>query len=119
VWVGGLQVNAPTWSAAGGGAGTMVVGSPRPECNGLGGVEAGATPLHMAARHGHTEVTQLNETVANRNVRDSGWEIAHGAVTRRPPFPLYTMIPRTGGYTHDVGVWDLSIVQRPFSVARP
>jgi hypothetical protein len=28
---------------------------------------------------------------------------------------LYTMVPRTGGYTYAVGVWDLSIVQGPFS----
>jgi hypothetical protein len=27
------------------------------------------------------------------------------------------MVPRAEGYTHDVGVWDLSIVQWPFSVA--
>jgi hypothetical protein len=55
--------------------------------------------------------------VANRNARDFGWEIAHGAVTRRPPISLYTVVPRTGGYTHDVGVCDLSIIQGPFSVA--
>jgi hypothetical protein len=39
------------------------------------------------------------------------------AVSRRPPIPLYTMVPRTGGYTYAVGVWDLSIIQGPFSVA--
>jgi hypothetical protein len=55
--------------------------------------------------------------VANRNVRDFGWEIAHAAVSRRPPISLYTMVPRTEGYAYDVGVWDLSIVQGPFSVA--
>jgi hypothetical protein len=27
------------------------------------------------------------------------------------------MVPRTEGYTYDVGVWDLTIVQGPFSVA--
>jgi hypothetical protein len=43
--------------------------------------------------------------------------VAHGAVTRRPPISLDTMVPRTGGYAYDVGVWDLSIVQGPFSVA--
>ena len=43
-------------------------------------------------------------------------EIAHGAVTRRPPISLYTMVPRTESYAYDVGVWDLSIVQGPFSV---
>jgi hypothetical protein len=52
--------------------------------------------------------------------RDFGREIAHGALTRRPPIPLYTMGPCTGGYAYDVGVWDLSIVQGPFSApAKP
>jgi hypothetical protein len=37
--------------------------------------------------------------------------------TRRPPISLDTVVPRTGGYTYDVGVRDLSIVQGPFSVA--
>jgi hypothetical protein len=54
---------------------------------------------------------------ANRDVWDFGWAIAHAVVTRRPPISLYMMVPRTGGYTYDVGVWDLSIVQGPFSVA--
>jgi hypothetical protein len=35
---------------------------------------------------------------------------AVGAVTRRPPIPLYTMAPRTGSYAYDVGVWESSIV---------
>ena len=47
----------------------------------------------------------------------SGGEVAHGAVTRRPPISLCTMVPRAGGYAHDVGGWDLSVVQGPFSVA--
>jgi hypothetical protein len=34
-------------------------------------------------------------------------------LTRRPPVSLYTMITRTGGYTYDVGVWDLFIIQGP------
>ena len=46
-----------------------------------------------------------------------GWGIAHGAVSRRPPISLYTIVAHTEGYTYDVGVWDLSIVQGPFSVA--
>jgi hypothetical protein len=44
-------------------------------------------------------------------------EIAHAAVSRRPPMPLDTMVSGTGGCAYDVGVWDLSIVQGPFSVA--
>jgi hypothetical protein len=54
---------------------------------------------------------------ADRNSRDFGGAVAHGAVTRRPPISLYTMVPRTKGHTYDVEVWDLSIVQGPFSVA--
>ena len=45
-----------------------------------------------------------NERVANCTGRDFGWEIAHAAVTRRPPISLDTMVPRTGGYTHAAGV---------------
>jgi hypothetical protein len=58
-----------------------------------------------------------DDKVANRDGRGFGWEVAHEAVSRRPPVCLYTMVPRTGGYAYDVGVWDLSIVQGPFSVA--
>jgi hypothetical protein len=50
-------------------------------------------------------------------LRGFGWGIAHGAVTRRPPVPLDTMVARTHMHTHAVGVWDLSIVQGPVSVA--
>jgi hypothetical protein len=42
---------------------------------------------------------------ANRVGRDFGWEIAHGAVTRRPPISLYTMIPL-------VRRWGLGFVHR-------
>ena len=37
-------------------------------------------------------------------IKDFGWEIAHAAVTRRPPISLNTIVDRTGGYTYDVGV---------------
>ena len=47
---------------------------------------------------------------------DFGWESAHEAVSRRPPISLDTIVARTGGYAYDVGVWDLSIVEGPFSV---
>jgi hypothetical protein len=53
--------------------------------------------------------------MANRDCTDFGWEIAHGAVTRRPPIALYSMVPRTGCYACDVAVWDLSIVEGPIS----
>ena len=48
---------------------------------------------------------------------DFGREIAHAAVSRRPPNSLHAIVPRTHMYTYDANVWDLSIVQRPFSVA--
>jgi hypothetical protein len=38
-------------------------------------------------------------------------EIAHAAVTRRPAISLHTMVPRTGGNTYAVEVWELSFVQ--------
>jgi hypothetical protein len=56
------------------------------------------------------------EQVANRDGVSGGGSLTK-AVTRRPPVSLYTMVLRTGGYTYGVGVWDLSIVQGPFSVA--
>jgi hypothetical protein len=34
-----------------------------------------------------------DEKVADRTVNDFGWEIAHEAVSRRPPIPLYTILP--------------------------
>jgi hypothetical protein len=74
----------------------------------------------IVASHQSTPLTRVgysDEKVAKRNSRDFGREIAHGAVTRRPPISFDTVVPRTGGYTYDVGVWDLSSVQGPFSVA--
>jgi hypothetical protein len=50
-------------------------------------------------------------------VRDFGWEITHQAVSRRPPISLHTMVARTHMHTYDANVWDLSLVQGPFSVA--
>jgi hypothetical protein len=41
------------------------------------------------------------------------------AVSQRPPFPLGTMVPRTGDYAYDGGVWDSSIVQGPLSPPVP
>jgi hypothetical protein len=46
-----------------------------------------------------------------------GWEVAHAAVSRRPPIYLDTMVARNEGYTYAAKVWDLSILQGPFSVA--
>jgi hypothetical protein len=55
--------------------------------------------------------------VANRDVWGFGWEIAHEAVSRRPPIPLFTIVARTNMHTYTAKVWDLSLVQGPFSVA--
>jgi hypothetical protein len=45
---------------------------------------------------------------ANRDVGDFGWEVAHAAVSRRPPIPLDGIVARTRMYTHDAKVWALS-----------
>jgi hypothetical protein len=55
---------------------------------------------------------------ANRHVWGFGW----GMALTRPfrdarRFPSTRWYPVLGGYAYDVGVWDLSIVQGPFSVA--
>jgi hypothetical protein len=55
----------------------------------------------------------------DRDGRDFGWEIAHAAVSRRPPFFLGTTVARTAGYTYAATVWDFSRVQGPFPVALP
>jgi hypothetical protein len=60
---------------------------------------------------------QRCKTFANRGRRDFGWEIAHEAVSRRPPISLYTIVARTEGYTYAAKVWALTLVQGPFSVA--
>jgi hypothetical protein len=54
---------------------------------------------------------------ADRNVWGFGWEIAHAAVSRRPPIPLDTIVARTHAYTYAAKVWDLSIVQGAFPLA--
>jgi hypothetical protein len=56
-------------------------------------------------------VLERCKSFANRNSRDFGWEVAHEAVSRRPPIPLCTIVARTRLYTCDAKVWDLSIVQ--------
>ena len=38
-------------------------------------------------------------------------------LTRRPPISLYTIVARTHMYTYAANVWDLCIVQVPFSRA--
>jgi hypothetical protein len=55
--------------------------------------------------------------VADRSGRGFGWEIAHAAVSPRPPNPFSRMVARTEGYAYATKAWDLSLVQGPFSVA--
>jgi hypothetical protein len=69
-----------------------------------------------AVRHSRTDSDE-NSRISDEEgirVRDE----AHAAVSRHPPIPLSTMVPRTACYTHDVGVrWDSSIVVQGFFVA--
>jgi hypothetical protein len=44
-------------------------------------------------------VVYSDEKVANRNVRDFGWEIAHAAVSRHPPTSLSRIVARTHMFT--------------------
>jgi hypothetical protein len=53
-----------------------------------------------------TRQTYSDEKVANRTVRDFGREIAHAAVSRRPPISLPRIVARTHMYTYDANVWD-------------
>jgi hypothetical protein len=73
---------------------TALACDPAPPCR-------GSAPT---AQHSH-------ERDANRNVGDYRRAVAHGAVTRRPPISLYTIVARTHMYTCAANVWDLSIVQ--------
>jgi hypothetical protein len=57
------------------------------------------------------------KTVANRNFGISGGGSLTRPVSRRPPISLHGIVARTEGYTYAAKVWDLSIVQGPFSVA--
>jgi hypothetical protein len=68
------------------------------------------TPLHPA------RFAYSDGKVANRDLRFRVGDRSR-AVSRRPPISLDAIVHRTGGYTYYVGVWDLSIVQGPFSVA--
>ena len=95
------------------------------------------TPYVQTAAEWVSDVKDYSdEIVANRNVWAFGWEIAHAAVSRRLPISLDTIVAlthmypytlyshvslhivaRTHMYTHAATVWDLSLVQGPFSVA--
>jgi hypothetical protein len=44
-------------------------------------------------------------------------EIAHEAVSRRPPISLHTIVARTEGYKYAATVWDFSISFKDHSAA--
>jgi hypothetical protein len=73
--------------------------------------------LRLAPSVGASHTPRSDAKVANRNVGDFGWGIAHAGVSRRLPNPLDTTVARSEGYTYAAQVRDLSIVQGPFSVA--
>jgi hypothetical protein len=80
-------------------------------------VASGAPARGVRSSEGAHTLCYSDGTIANRNVRGE-WEIAHeAAVSRHPPISLDTIVARTRGYTYDATVWDLSLVQGPFSVA--
>jgi hypothetical protein len=59
-------------------------------------MQRSACGMHHAAMVCEARVTFFcDDKLANRNVRDFGWEIAHAAVSRRPPisFPLHCLYP--------------------------
>jgi hypothetical protein len=55
--------------------------------------------------------------VANRNARDFGWEMSSRGRFVTPADISPRIVARTEGYTYAANVWDLSLVQGPFSVA--
>jgi hypothetical protein len=59
--------------------------------------------------------TERLRSTPSRNV--FGWEIAHAAVSRRPPIILCTIVARTEDYTHAAKAWDSSLVQGAFPAA--
>jgi hypothetical protein len=84
------------------------------ECSGSGG--SGGEPSLQVRLHAvplspprAMRVAYSDAKVANRNGRVFGWEIAHAAVSRRPPISLDKIEARTEGYTYGAKkVWDLS-----------
>jgi hypothetical protein len=74
--------------------------------------------VRLPAELGGWTVGTPTQHVANRKKKDFRVEeMSHEAVSRRPPYSLYTMVAGTEGYTHAAKVWDLSLVLGPFSVA--
>jgi hypothetical protein len=84
----------------------------------LSDVIIGDSAVQLVLTHQRGQVRVCSDAqVANRNSRVFGWEIAHAAVSQRPPLSLTKIVARTEGYTNAASVRDWSIVQRPFSVA--
>ena len=50
---------------------------------------------------------QRCQKLANRNVWSFGWEVAHAAVSRRPPIPLSRIVAHTHMYTYAANVWNV------------
>ena len=71
----------------------------------------------MPRRRGVQRCKRVSNREGTCTSRDFGWEIAHAAVSRRPPISLSRIAALTESYTHDAGVWDLLIVQEPVSVS--
>jgi hypothetical protein len=64
-------------------------------------------------------VRHCTPTPANRNSRDFGREIAHAAVPRRPPIPLYHDCSSYRGLHESVGVVPRSLSPRAANPHRP
>jgi hypothetical protein len=63
----------------------------------------GAPRTHAAQLQRDEPVEQVgHKNVANRDCRDFGRPSAHGAVSRRAPIFLDTIVPRTGGKDHSL-----------------
>jgi hypothetical protein len=91
----------PCPPAAAGAAPAAPGSAPRCRCN------------HPRRAPCHTATTKLR--IGTLGI--SGGRSLTGPFRDARRFPSDMMVPRTGGYAYDVGVWDLSIVQGPFSVA--
>jgi hypothetical protein len=82
--------------------------------------EGRSTVSALTWRQSNQAVSRISTTRAHaatkklRIVRDFGWEIAHEAVSRRPPISLSRFVARTHMYTYAAKVWVSSIVQGPF-----
>jgi chemotaxis protein histidine kinase CheA len=55
--------------------------------------------------------------VANRNVRDFGWEVAHAVVSRRPPISCYAIVARYHVYMCAARFWNSSSFKGHFLFA--